>query len=1205
VASTVSSAWASITASVSSGAASTQSAASSAWAGISAEASSAWAGVQSVVSSAIAAIVSVVQSEVGIILSVWSATMAGIEGPAREAWANVQSVIQSAIGIITTVIQVGVSLVQTVMSGAWRVIVAAANNDFGSIPGIISGVWEKIKGTFSAGIEAIRGYATAFTAAALTIGRNIIDGIIGGVKGGIGALKDAVKSAAESALNAAKSFLGIHSPSTVMAVRIGQPIVEGIALGITTATPKLTEKMLDLASKVIDIVDRGVGAFGKIGQLGRVPTNGIKVFADSIMAALQTFGTIVDHWNKAAMSAASQFTRKAGDVVDMLTKGVDFLLKLGQLGTIPRQQIGIFVASIREVMTLLVAASTRDLRIALSAAVEFALSAGKILEAIGKGVEGLNALSSFVAPTHDAFVQFRIAVQTAVGSMAYTAQLMATTPVSSAVAFATSAGTILDVIGKGVESLEKLAAFDAPLHQSFVDFRLAVQTAVGSMAYAAAQMANVPIAAAVQFASSAGQILDIVGKGVDALTKLVDFTAPAHEAFAQFRIAISTLVGSIAYTASQFQTTALAAAANFAEAAGKVIAIVGSGVDALNKLASVAMPDQKAYLDFYYGVVELINIIDSMRGQYVDVGLDASAEFAETAGKIVALTGAGVEALNKLTTAVMPDQAAYLDFYNGVVELINIIDSMRGQYVDVGLAASAEFAETAGKIVSIVKGGVEGLNALAELGPVAFGAIQSFASLLGQLVTAIAQASAAFSADALAASASFAETGGKVVGVLKSGVDGFAALADLKPIAEGSISLFVDLLNQIVVQIAAAASAFDVKALEAAAKFADAGGKVVGILAKGVEGFHAVDAFSGVTAAALARFGDGLRLAVQTMIRLAAEFTADALGAAVQFGNAAQQCVDFLDKGVKGFNRLGELTVDPGTNLDTFAIGVKNLVITFVQLAAVISAQMLQEANRIAIGLDAIISVLNASLKSFRDIADITRSPLGEVAANYQKLVLDLYNGLKSTVIPTVQNFGPEIVAAIAKGLSGTGGIATALQGMVAQVAQALASVAGQVAAPATNIGQNIAIGMANGIRAGTPAIQNAVYAAVNAALAAARAALGIASPSKVFATIGRQTGEGQVQGMDAMRPAIAQAGQRMAQASIPAIPNPFAGIQPVNVAAPRAPLPSPSTTTTNRSTTIQIAPVIHTQPGQSTDEIADLVAARIYRDIDDRLAHY
>ena len=69
------------------------------------------------------------------------------------------------------------------------------------------------------------------------IGSNIIDGIKNGISSAAGRIADAAKEAARKALDAAKDFLGIHSPSTVFRDQIGKYMALGMAEGFEDNIP--------------------------------------------------------------------------------------------------------------------------------------------------------------------------------------------------------------------------------------------------------------------------------------------------------------------------------------------------------------------------------------------------------------------------------------------------------------------------------------------------------------------------------------------------------------------------------------------------------------------------------------------------------------------------------------------------------------------------------------------------------------------------------------------------------------------------------------------------------------------------------------------------------------------------------------------------------------------------------------------------------
>lgn len=86
----------------------------------------------------------------------------------------------------------------------------------------------------------------------LSLGANIISGIANGILSGAGAIVSAAQDAASRALNAAKSFLGIHSPSRVFRDEVGKMIPQGMAVGVETETDKAVRVTRQSASEMLN-----------------------------------------------------------------------------------------------------------------------------------------------------------------------------------------------------------------------------------------------------------------------------------------------------------------------------------------------------------------------------------------------------------------------------------------------------------------------------------------------------------------------------------------------------------------------------------------------------------------------------------------------------------------------------------------------------------------------------------------------------------------------------------------------------------------------------------------------------------------------------------------------------------------------------------------------------------------------------------------
>lgn len=95
----------------------------------------------------------------------------------------------------------------------------------------------------------------------LGLGTDIIKGIARGIAGAVGSIVDAAVSAARSAFNAAKRFLGIHSPSTLFRDEIGENMALGMGIGFEDNIP-----IQDINSALDNAVNKISGHYAEVGQ---------------------------------------------------------------------------------------------------------------------------------------------------------------------------------------------------------------------------------------------------------------------------------------------------------------------------------------------------------------------------------------------------------------------------------------------------------------------------------------------------------------------------------------------------------------------------------------------------------------------------------------------------------------------------------------------------------------------------------------------------------------------------------------------------------------------------------------------------------------------------------------------------------------------------------------------------------------------------
>lgn len=141
----------------------------------------------------------------------------------------------------------------------------------------------QVKDEFVQGVRdawnALKSWVSSFD----TAGRNLVDGLIGGVKAKVGELATAAANAARGALDAAKSALGIASPSKEF-FKVGEWSVEGMEKGLEARKASLMASVSGVASDMIS------AATPRFSMAGASSTTTNYAFGDVYLNASDAYG---------------------------------------------------------------------------------------------------------------------------------------------------------------------------------------------------------------------------------------------------------------------------------------------------------------------------------------------------------------------------------------------------------------------------------------------------------------------------------------------------------------------------------------------------------------------------------------------------------------------------------------------------------------------------------------------------------------------------------------------------------------------------------------------------------------------------------------------------------------------------------------------------------------------------------------------------
>lgn len=182
-------------------------------------------------------------------------------------WNTIKGVISGALTIIKGIIKVVLSAIMGDWEGAWEGVKLA-----------LQGAWQVIKTILTSGVKAaieiIKGLLKAigsFASDLYQAGKDMILGLVDGIKSVAGRVVDAAVQAAKDAVAAVKRWLGIKSPSRVMA-EIGRNLGEGLIVGMNQMVPKVTEAATSLSDATIQqpVVNTGAANSGTAGLPGTI-----------------------------------------------------------------------------------------------------------------------------------------------------------------------------------------------------------------------------------------------------------------------------------------------------------------------------------------------------------------------------------------------------------------------------------------------------------------------------------------------------------------------------------------------------------------------------------------------------------------------------------------------------------------------------------------------------------------------------------------------------------------------------------------------------------------------------------------------------------------------------------------------------------------------------------------------------------------------
>ena len=233
---------------------------------------------------------------------------------ATSLLSNIDQIIDAGIDLLVGLAQGLVNALPQLINKAPTIIGQLASAIIRNLPKILqAGI--KILGMLATGLiqavpqliskipSIISQIKNAFTSIDWgTVGSNIIKGIASGLKSAGGAIVEAAKNAAKSALNAAKDFLGIHSPSRVFRDQVGKMMALGMGIGFDKNVP--IKSMNASLKTALGSLKENAGTVLSGGSLNRGGVGRMKALSDA------TDGIDYDRLERIQMKVADKMAKR-------------------------------------------------------------------------------------------------------------------------------------------------------------------------------------------------------------------------------------------------------------------------------------------------------------------------------------------------------------------------------------------------------------------------------------------------------------------------------------------------------------------------------------------------------------------------------------------------------------------------------------------------------------------------------------------------------------------------------------------------------------------------------------------------------------------------------------------------------------------------------------------------------------------------------
>jgi len=227
-----------------------------------------WNGMGTFLGASLALISSSITIALGIVTSVWSFAWDAIAAFLGAVWTGIAKGVVDALAAMLLTLAGWVVQLTSAWTTLWTGIANVLTDTWAGIQLGLKTALTDIQTAIQNGIAGIPKALSSVIADFVTFGNDIVKGIIQGIVAMAGEVGNAISDLVQQALGQGKKEAKTGSPSQLFADELGQPIGEGVGMGVDAAAPTALSALQHLVGSLAGVPGPTLNVPGLVGAAG-------------------------------------------------------------------------------------------------------------------------------------------------------------------------------------------------------------------------------------------------------------------------------------------------------------------------------------------------------------------------------------------------------------------------------------------------------------------------------------------------------------------------------------------------------------------------------------------------------------------------------------------------------------------------------------------------------------------------------------------------------------------------------------------------------------------------------------------------------------------------------------------------------------------------------------------------------------------------